>query len=271
MGHPNFLCLWAASIVDSRQRNLVDMLPISVPSNRLEARLCSIIGRRGPTLNRMRALEMGIDIGRLEDQLLQMSAEDAPGREFCEAISELARTGRFAQLRDVLPGIVYDELWARYQQDAPAFVAGWRMLAQEMRQGFIQHARQRLTSLTGFNRPATAAHAGVAGDSARPGRPAERSAARGLCAGAAGAGGAGGVAGHASARVRGGRAQLRGGRPLSGRGHALLLLWPVHGLRRDVPLGAGRGDQAEAARRADAPDRAPAIAIQPRWAICCMR
>ena len=58
---------------------------------------------------------MSIDIGRLEDQLLNMSAEGAPGREFCEAISELAGTGRFEQLRDVLPGIVYDELWARYR------------------------------------------------------------------------------------------------------------------------------------------------------------
>jgi hypothetical protein len=77
-----------------------------------------------------------------------MSAEGAPGREFCEVISELASTGRFAQLQNVLPTIVYDELWARYQQDTAAFVAGWRMLAQEMRQGFIQHARQRLTSLT---------------------------------------------------------------------------------------------------------------------------
>ncbi len=91
---------------------------------------------------------MGIDIGRLEDQLLQMSAEGAPGREFCEAISELARTGRFTQLREVLPGIVYDELWARYRRNSAAFVAEWRMLAQEMQQGFIQHARQRLTSLT---------------------------------------------------------------------------------------------------------------------------
>jgi hypothetical protein len=51
-------------------------------------------------------------------------------------------------LREVLPGIVYDELWARYQQDSAAFVAGWQLLAQEMRQGFVQHARQRLTSLT---------------------------------------------------------------------------------------------------------------------------
>ena len=91
---------------------------------------------------------MRMDIGRLESQLLQMSAEGAPGREFCEAISELARTGRFARLRDVLPSIVYDELWERYQQDAAGFVAGWQMLAQEMQQGFIQHARQRLTSLT---------------------------------------------------------------------------------------------------------------------------
>jgi hypothetical protein len=91
---------------------------------------------------------MGIEIERLERELLQMSAEETPGREFCEAIAELARTGRFAQLRAVLPRIVYDELWARYQQNAGAFVAGWRMLAQEMRQGFVQHARQRLTSLT---------------------------------------------------------------------------------------------------------------------------
>ena len=91
---------------------------------------------------------MSIDVGRLERELMQMSAEGAPGREFCEAISELAGTGRFAQLREVLPAIVYDELWARYQQDPPAFVAGWHLLAQEMRQGFVQHARQRLTSLT---------------------------------------------------------------------------------------------------------------------------
>jgi hypothetical protein len=91
---------------------------------------------------------MSIDIERLESELVRMSAERVPGRGFCEAISELACTGRFAQLRDVLPGIVYDELWERYRQDADAFVAGWRKLAQEMRQGFIQHARQRLTSLT---------------------------------------------------------------------------------------------------------------------------
>jgi len=104
---------------------------------------------------------MGIDIGRLESLLLQMSAEGAPGREFCESISELARTGRFAQLREILPGIVYDELWMRYQQDHAAFIHGWRLLAQEMRQGFVQHARQRLTSLTklqyaGFEAPAPA-------------------------------------------------------------------------------------------------------------------
>jgi hypothetical protein len=91
---------------------------------------------------------MAIDIGRLEEQLLHMSAEDAPGEDFCEAISELASTGRFEQLRDVLPAIVYDELWTRYQQNPAAFVTGWRNLAQEMRQGLIQHARQRLTSLT---------------------------------------------------------------------------------------------------------------------------
>src|SRR5208282_1004049 len=77
-----------------------------------------------------------------------MSSEGAPGRDFCESIAELAHTGRFAQLRQVLPSIVYDELWERYLQDPGVFIAGWRMMAQEMRQGFIQHARQRLTSLT---------------------------------------------------------------------------------------------------------------------------
>jgi len=91
---------------------------------------------------------VGIDVGRLERELMQMTTEGAPGREFCEAISELAATGRFAQLREVLPRIVFEELWARYQQDPAAFVTGWHLLAQEMRQGFVQHARQRLTSLT---------------------------------------------------------------------------------------------------------------------------
>jgi hypothetical protein len=98
-----------------------------------------------------------INVGRLEAELLEMSAEGAPGREFCEAIAELARTGRFEQLRPVLPGIVYDELWDRHQQDPSAFVAGWRKLAQEMRQGFIQHARQRLTSLTRLQQPGNGA------------------------------------------------------------------------------------------------------------------
>ena len=51
-------------------------------------------------------------------------AQDAPGREFCRAIAELARTGRFAQLRSVLPAVVYDELWARYAADPAAFVVG---------------------------------------------------------------------------------------------------------------------------------------------------
>jgi hypothetical protein len=91
---------------------------------------------------------MAIDVERLEGQLLQMSAESTPGREFCEAIAELARTGRFAQLHNVLPTVVYNELWARYRQNPAVFVAGWQNLALEMREGFIQHARQRLTSLT---------------------------------------------------------------------------------------------------------------------------
>jgi hypothetical protein len=100
----------------------------------------------------MRAWAMPIDIGRLENVLEQMSVEGAPGREFCEAIAELARTGRFAELKDVLPEVVYEELRERYKEDAKGFVAGWKKMAQEMRQGFIHHARQRLTQLTRLQR-----------------------------------------------------------------------------------------------------------------------
>ena len=49
---------------------------------------------------------MAINIAQLEEQLLAMSSKDAPGREFCDAIAELARTGRLDQLRDVLPSVV---------------------------------------------------------------------------------------------------------------------------------------------------------------------
>jgi hypothetical protein len=89
-----------------------------------------------------------IDIGHLENELMRTSTAQTPGREFCRVIAELARTGRFIQLRKVLPEIVYDELWTRYSQNPATFVAEWRRLADEMQQGFIQHARQRLTSLT---------------------------------------------------------------------------------------------------------------------------
>jgi hypothetical protein len=91
---------------------------------------------------------MGIEIDRLSQLLLRMADENAPGREFSTAIAELARTGRFAQLRDVLPPVVYNELWERHESNPSAFVEEWEHLAHEMQQGFIQHARQRLTSLT---------------------------------------------------------------------------------------------------------------------------
>jgi hypothetical protein len=91
---------------------------------------------------------MAIEIDRLSEMLLKMADENAPGREFSAAIAELARSGRFAHLKDVLPGVVYDELWERYQADPHAFIEQWEHLAHEMQHGFIQHARQRLTSLT---------------------------------------------------------------------------------------------------------------------------
>ena len=95
---------------------------------------------------------MGIEIDVLEEQLMEMSAEGAPGKDFCQAIAELARTGRFPELREALPEVVYKELSERYRQDPEGFIVGWRRMAGEMRQGFIEHARQRLTSLTRFQR-----------------------------------------------------------------------------------------------------------------------
>ena len=91
---------------------------------------------------------MAIDMGRLESELMRMSNESAPGREFCDAISALAACGRFQQLQPVLPAVVYAELRERFEQAPADFVAGWRKLGQEMQQGFVNHARQRLTSLT---------------------------------------------------------------------------------------------------------------------------
>jgi hypothetical protein len=91
---------------------------------------------------------MAIEIDRLSVLLLKMADENAPGREFSTAIAELARTGRFVHLKDVLPPVVYDELWERYQANPVVFVEEWEHLAQEMQKGFIHHARQRLTSLT---------------------------------------------------------------------------------------------------------------------------
>jgi len=91
---------------------------------------------------------MAINVSQLERDVREMSIRDAPGREFCFAIAELAGTGRFSLLREVLPTILYEELKQRYTADPGKFVAGWRQLALEMHQGFIQHARKRLTSLT---------------------------------------------------------------------------------------------------------------------------
>ena len=91
---------------------------------------------------------MSIDIDYLKNQLFAMSDSGVPGREFCLAIAELARTGRFPDLRAVLPPVVYSELWQQYSSDPVIFVAGWHNLAHEMHQGFIHHARERLTSLT---------------------------------------------------------------------------------------------------------------------------
>lgn len=91
---------------------------------------------------------MAIDIHHLESELQRMTAEEAPGREFCHAVAELARIGRFAELERVLPAAAYKEMAAHYRRDPEGFITGWQNLAQQMHHGFIQHARQRLTHLT---------------------------------------------------------------------------------------------------------------------------
>ena len=98
---------------------------------------------------------MAIQIDKLEEQLMQMAETDAPGRDFCHAIAELARANRFEDLRTVLPGVVYRELCNRYQADPTLFIAEWHKLSHEMQQGFLLHARQRLTSLTRLQQTTT--------------------------------------------------------------------------------------------------------------------
>ncbi len=95
---------------------------------------------------------MGMDVARLENELVEMTRADAPGREFCAAIAELGRCGRLGELRSILPEIVCDELEARYAADREGFVAEWKQLAEEMQKRFVVHARQRLTSLTRIQR-----------------------------------------------------------------------------------------------------------------------
>jgi hypothetical protein len=77
-----------------------------------------------------------------------MSIEGTPGHEFCNAISELADSGRIGRLREVLPAVVFSELKQRFQQSPSEFVASWRRVGHEMQRGFVEHARRRLTSLT---------------------------------------------------------------------------------------------------------------------------
>lgn len=91
---------------------------------------------------------MAIDIQLLEDELLRQSRAEAPGREFCHAVAELARTGRFSELESVLPPAAYQEMASHFVRDPEGFIVGWQSLAHEMHHGFILHARQRLTQLT---------------------------------------------------------------------------------------------------------------------------
>ncbi len=90
---------------------------------------------------------------------MQMAEEDAPGRDFCLAIAQLAGDSRFENLRAVLPSVVYNELRERFHADPKLFIAEWHKLSREMQQGFLLHARQRLTCLTRLQQPGSHTHA----------------------------------------------------------------------------------------------------------------
>lgn len=106
------------------------------------------MSRLGIAVSWSRGASVPIDIRHLEDELARMTAAEAPGREFCRAVAELAEQERFHELEAVLPAAAYAEMEAHYRRDPVGFISGWRGLAEEMHQGFIRHARQRLTHLT---------------------------------------------------------------------------------------------------------------------------
>jgi len=56
-----------------------------------------------------------------------------------------------------LPAIVYAEMLERFEQAPADFVTGWCMLGRDMQEGFVYHARQRLTFLTRLQRASNVA------------------------------------------------------------------------------------------------------------------
>ena len=119
---------------------------------------------------------MTIDIARLEDQLLQMSAEGTPGRKFCEAISELARTRRFPQLREILPIIFYDELHTPTRTTQQPLALDGALLPMRCGRALCNTRGKGSPPLPGCNKLAAIRLPGMAGDSTSPRRrlPAKR-------------------------------------------------------------------------------------------------
>lgn len=132
---------------------------ISVQNRQRINPICKLFTQPRLQLFFERPLFLSIQIDKLEEHLMQMAVQEAPGRDFCLAISKMAGSKRFENLRSILPAVVYQELHARHQADPQLFIAEWHKLSQEMQQGFLQHARQRLTSLTRLQQPTTQTHA----------------------------------------------------------------------------------------------------------------
>ncbi len=92
---------------------------------------------------------MSIRIARLKDELLRMSSEDAPGQEFCEAISEPSRNRSLCAVkrcfaRGSLRTSCGDAI-SKILQPLWRVASAW---ARDAAGGLSRHARQRLTSLT---------------------------------------------------------------------------------------------------------------------------
>jgi hypothetical protein len=91
-----------------------------------------------------RGLEVTIDVRRRERRLLEMSCRPwGSGKGLLRRCFVSWGAAQVCEQQyDILPRMIDEQLWFRHQQDGAGFVAGWRKLAEDMRQGLNQLIRQ---------------------------------------------------------------------------------------------------------------------------------